>query len=346
MRRILSGPTAVLLALATLPAPAWAQVQTQARTSAVFGPAPAGDPPADDADEDVVIIEDEMEGEAPADAPEPTDTGEGALGDLLDEDARDDTPPPATTAPKGGKDSEAKQIKAEMGLISVVQRQRMLKKNRFELQPQFGISVNDPYVRHYTIGLDMNYWFHNRMAIGVTGTGFIGALTPRYENIRYQEGLLLTANEVLWQASVNFLGNPFYGKIAIFNRALLHWEASLMIGGGVMQTRVIPRYPPLHDPFTNLTGGGHFGLMSRFYIPNVDWFSFNAGVRTWVYADKLEPYARGPNTGGMGAGADIADLDDPDNAKAAADWEPAFNVVVFLGVSFFLPTSFQYKTPR
>ena len=49
--------------------------------------------------------------------------------------------PAGAAAGKADKDSEAKQIKAEMGLISVVQRQRMLKKGRFELQPQFGITV-------------------------------------------------------------------------------------------------------------------------------------------------------------------------------------------------------------
>ena len=89
---------------------------------------------------------------------------------------------PSADAGKQEADSEEKQIKAEIGQIRVVQRQRMLKKKRFELQPQFGISVNDPYVRHYSIGLDVNYWFHNRMAVGLTGTGLVGARTPRYNS--------------------------------------------------------------------------------------------------------------------------------------------------------------------
>jgi hypothetical protein len=61
--------------------------------------------------------------------------------------------------------------------------------------------------------------------------------------------VLLTANKVLWQASVNFLYNPFYGKIAVFNRALMHWESFVQVGGGAIQTQVIPRYESLHEPF-------------------------------------------------------------------------------------------------
>jgi hypothetical protein len=69
-----------------------------------------------------------------------------------------------------------------------VQRQRFLKKKRFELQPQAGITVNDPFVRHYVVGAELNYWLTNRMAVGLTGTGFIGNKTSRYNNIRFQEG--------------------------------------------------------------------------------------------------------------------------------------------------------------
>jgi outer membrane beta-barrel protein len=330
MRRIVSGSlTAALLALWAIPTPVWAS-----STRAVE---PEGD------DDLIIIDEGEMDGE---DADEPAGDGDVEIGLFDDESgSTDDEPTPdAEGVGKQEADSEEKQIKAEMGLINVVQRQRMLKKGRFELQPQVGITVNDPYVRHYTIGVDANYWFHNRMAVGVTGTGFIGAKTPRYDNIRFQNGLLLTANEVLWQASVNFLGTPFYGKISIFNRALLHWEGSLMLGGGVMQTRVIPRFESLHDPFNTITGGGHFGLMGRFYVPNVDWISFNWGVRTWVFPDKLEPGQRGPDTGP--GGTDLLELDDPQRAKNAANFQLAWNVLVFFGASFYLPTSFEYSTPR
>lgn len=364
MRRIVSGPLAGLLAgsltvgvspLAQAAAPAHplsAQVVTP--TGVDNGVTALIGPEEEDDDELVIVDEDEMEGGDGAEGGgEGGDTATPPPDEDIDIFGDDDSTDPVdgggerTAGEAPGKldpASEEKQIKNEMGLIVVVQRQRMLKKGRFELAPQFGLTINDPYVRHYTIGLDLNYWLSNRMALGLTGTGFIGDQTPRYDNIRFQEGLLLSANRTLWQANVNFTYVPFYGKIAIFNRALLHWEVATTLGGGVTQTRVIPRYESLHDPFSTITGGGVVGLLARTYMPKVNWLSYEAGVRLWVYPDKLEPLARGPDTG-VG-GLDMAALDDPDAAKDASEFQVAFNLTVFLGVSFFFPTSFDYSTPR
>lgn len=335
MRRFLTG-SAVFLASA------WA---TPAIAHAALGPAPPPAPKPAGEDEDIVL--DEAEGDAkPAEAkPAEGDAKPAAGGDTGSPDLFSDEKPkagaPATgEAGKVSKDSEAQQLKADKAFISVVQRQRFLKKKRFELQPQVGITVNDPFVRHTVIGAELNYWLSNRMAVGITGAGFIGSRTSRYNNIRFQEAVLLTANKVIFHASANFLYNPFYGKISVFNRALLHWESFVQVGGGVIMTQVIPRYEAIHEPFNNVTGQGNFALGARFYGPKTDWVSVNFGVRTFIYQDKLEPTARGPGP------TQMESLDPPDVAKANAEKKLAFNVVFFLGVSFYFPTTFQYTTRR
>lgn len=351
MRRFFSGPLSGLWSLAApalgvlgaMPTTALAAAPpvSWGALSAAYADTTSTDVAEPEDDELVIVDDEEMEGEPIIDdsTPPPDDGGDDIFGD-------DSSTSTAATAEEAEPEanSEEDQIKAEMGLITVVQRQRMLKKKRFELQPQFGITVNDPYVRHYTVGVQADYWLTNRMALGLVGTGLIGAKTPRYDNIRRQEGLLLTANQVLWQANLNFTYNFMYGKIAIFNRALLHWEAGASIGGGVMQTRVIPRYEALHEPFNNFTGGGVIGFHSRTYIPRVDWLAFDLGVRYWLFADRLEPEQRGPDT--ASGGVDLPALDSPAGAKEASTPQLAHNVTFFVGVSFFFPTSFEYTTPR
>ena len=345
MRRNFTGPLSALLVFGAFPATALAA--TPPGVLAVYANATDNDQPADDEDEDLVIIDDdEMEGGEPGGDDEVIVDDDGGGTDDLDifgDEGEDDAAAAAADEPVD-ENSEEDQIKAEMGLITVVQRQRMLKKKRFELQPQFGITVNDPYVRHYTIGVEMDYWLTNRLGLGLVGTGLIGAKTPRYDNIRRQEGLLLTANEVLWQANLNLTYNFMYGKIAIFNRALLHWEAGASIGGGVMQTRIIPRYESIHDPFSNFTGGGVVGFHSRTYLPRVNFLAFDLGVRYWLFADRLEPDQRGPDT--AVGGVDLPELDPADAARDATTPTLAHNVTFFLGVSFFFPTTFEYTTPR
>ena len=347
MRRFLSSTAAVLFAAA------WA---LPAQVQAAYIAEPADDTVVDD--EDTIIDDSEMGGDVIDDSEggEAPAEGEGEGGDGGGDDVAAPEGGGATSGLFGDEkevkrdeskvdpESEAKQLKADKAFITVVQRQRFLKKGRVDLMPQFGITVNDPYVRHYTLGAQFDYWLTNRMALGLVGTGFIGAKTPRYDNIRRQEGLLLTANQVLWQANLNFTYNFIYGKIAIFNRALLHWEAGASIGGGVMQTRVIPRYESLHEPFSNFTGGGVVGFHARTYLPRINWLAFDFGVRYWLFADRLEPGQRGPDTD-VG-GVDLPELDPADAAKEAATLGLAHNVTFFLGASFFFPTSFEYTTPR
>lgn len=334
MRRFLTGSAALLAA--------WAITAPGTAAAAPAAPPKAPAPAAAPADEDTVVL-DEAEGDTPA-KPDAKAGGEASAGtgspDLFGEEGKGKGDAPAGETGKVSATSEADQLKQDKAFITVVQRQRFLKKKRFELQPQVGISVNDPFVRHVTVGAELNYWITNRFAVGLTGTAFIGNKTSRYTNIRFQESVLLTANKTLWQASANVLYNPFYGKIAVFNRALVHWEAYIQGGGGVIQTQVIPRYEAIHEPFRTITGQGNFAIGARFYGPRVDWISVNFGVRTWIYQDKLEPPERGPGPGQMDS------LDPADAAKDAAVKKLAFNVVFFLGLSFYFPTSFQYTTRR
>lgn len=337
MRRSLTG-SAVLLAAWAFTAPG------TAAAAALAGPAPA---PAPAPEDDDTIVLDEAEGDTPppkgeGDAKAGGEAGADAGGsvDLFGDDDKGKKAAASGETGKVSATSESDQLKQDKAFITVVQRQRFLKKKRFEVQLQPGITVNDPFVRHYTVGLELNYWLTNRMAVGITGTAFFGNKTSRYTNIRFQESVLLTANKTLWQASANFLYNPFYGKIAVFNRALMHWESYVQIGGGAIQTQVIPRYEAIHEPFRSVTGQGNFAIGARFYGPRVDWISVNFGVRTWIYQDKLEPTERGPGPGQLDM------YDPPDAAKAAAVKKLAFNVVFFLGLSFYFPTTFQYTTRR
>ena len=66
------------------------------------------------------------------------------------------------------------------------------------------------------MGVQADYWLTNRMALGLNGTAFFGSKTPQYDRIRFQEGLLLTANKTLWQASLDYQYEFIYGKIAVF----------------------------------------------------------------------------------------------------------------------------------
>jgi outer membrane beta-barrel protein len=314
-------------------------------------------PPVEE-EEELVLDDEEMDA-APV---EPTDTGPGDTSFLDEGDEGAD--PTAEGGTAGQEDvtavslSEEDQRKADEREITVIQPQAFLnvytdantgkKKRRIELMPQVGLTINDPYVRHWAAGAEINFWLTNRMALGVNGTAFFGAKTALYDRIRFQEGLLLTANKTLWQASLDFQYEPFYGKIALFNRLLLHWESYLQIGGGAIHTQNLPRFQAVHpDPFNHVTGQLNFAAGVRYYIQSIDWFSVNLGVRTFGFFDAYEPQNRGVSS----ASGDDPGLNDPKAAYREAKQQPlgerlSFNVLFFIGASFYLPPKFDYSFRR
>lgn len=346
MRRILTGLTA--LAVCAYPLPLLASAP------------PEEAPPEGDEDGELILDEEDME----AVPEEPAESGPADTSFLDDEDEGEAGAEVGATGEVGAASegtpslTEEEQRKIDEKEITVIQPQAFLnvytdsntgkKKRRIELMPQVGLTINDPYVRHWAAGAEVNFWLTNRMAIGINGTAFFGARTPQYGRIKFQEGLLLTANKTLWQASVDYLYEPFYGKIALFNRLLLHWESYLQIGGGAIHTQNIPRFQAVHPtPYNHITGQLNFAVGVRYYIQNLDWFSVNLGVRTFGFFDAYEPQNRGVNPGA----GDNPNLDDPDAAYAAAKEVPlgerlAFNVLFFVGVSFYLPPKFEYSNRR
>ena len=114
------------------------------------------------------------------------------------------------------------------------------------------------------------------------------------------------------------------------------------------RSEVIPRFESIHDPFKTITGQGNFAVGARTYIPNLKWMSINIGLKTWVFRDEYEPGNRGPATDQNAAGETVDDpaLDNAANAKKAAEKAFAFNSMFFVGVSFYIPPTFEYSTRR
>lgn len=214
--------------------------------------------------------------------------------------------------------------------IVVVPRKRFLKSGRFEFAPFTGISLNDILIRHYVFGLDLNFFLSNAMWVGLQGNYYVKALTEREELIGLQYNRIPTLNRYLYGGSLNFGYAPIYGKFALFNRSILHWEIYASGGVGVTQTEIIPRIPG-DETFKNWSITPNAAIGGRFFL--FDSLTVNYAVRDYIVLDKFEPLDRA-------AGQPIAQV------KANADGKMVHNVMFYVGVGIYLPTKFQYKTPR
>jgi len=214
--------------------------------------------------------------------------------------------------------------------IVVVPRKAFLKGGRVELAPFTGISVNDIMVRHYSFGADLNYFLTDVLWVGLQGQYFIKALTEREELVGLQFNRIPTLNRYLYAGALNFGYVPVYGKFAWVNSSILHWEIYASAGVGVTVSETIPRNPGAQS-FKNQILTPNVRIGSRFFLFN--WLTVNFALRDYIMPDKFEAVPNlFPN--------------DPAMAKAAASSQLVNNVMVYAGVGIYLPTKFQYKTPR
>ncbi len=242
--------------------------------------------------------------------------------------------PAEGTKKKSAKDAKLGEERVSWQDIVVVIRKPFLKMNRVEVVPSWGISVNDNMIQHHMFDGEINYYLTDVLAVGVEGQYFYQhRFLETFDLVASQDRRSPTLNKYNWGAALNFHYAPIYGKFAILNRRLVHWETIFTAGLGVTQTEVIPRNPdPVHYPsWTNTLLTPNLGLTMRVFLTK--WITLSLGVRDYIFVDKYEPVNR---------------MAEDSLAKAMSDADPSLvNHIMFqTGLSFWFPTSFQYTTFR
>jgi outer membrane beta-barrel protein len=216
--------------------------------------------------------------------------------------------------------------------ILVVVRKPFLKVRRTELNPFTSMSMNDNMIRHYTIGGQLAYYLTDVLAVGVEGMYYVHNFNEPFDLVARQARRLPTVNQYNWSAALNFHYVPVYGKFAVLDRKLIAWEVFFTAGIGAGQSEVIPRDTKFPG-FTNLLIQPNLGASMRFFLAK--WLTVNVGVRDYLFIDKFEPTNRSLTMNATAAEA-------KDNASSAF----INNVMFQIGVSFWVPTSFEYTTFR
>lgn len=256
-------------------------------------------------------------------AAEPTGELEG-LGDIC---KIDPTACPAVDLDKAA----ARDLDAQ---IYAVQQIYALKRNRVELTPYWSFTMNDQFVSHTGPGVAVNYYLTNVMAVGVNGNLYAGFNSTSDFNFQTSRaarvGLPIT--EYAWNANLNFAYVPAYGKLAGFGDFIFHYDVYALGGVGLISTRPIAVVDPDNRTFdfkAKLAFNAGLGL--RVFINR--WLAVNAEIRDYIFDDDLEnptidANAQDPDTW----------LDDGSHFTN--------NVQAQIGISVFLPFSWEYRQPK
>jgi outer membrane beta-barrel protein len=257
-------------------------------------------------------------GEAPAGAP---------TGGICEID------PSACPKAEDVKAAAGKKINAE---IYAVEQIYALRYHRFELQPYWSFSLNDQFVSHPGPGLNANFYITNVLAVGISGTYYGGLNVDsdfNFENRRAAR-IGVPINEYLLNANVNFTYVPVYGKFAGFGQFIFQYDAYVVGGVGGLWDRPIPVIDPDNRNFKyQLNLNFDVGLGLRIFLTR--WLAATVEVRDYIFNEHLE---------NLQVAATQAQQQDPGTWYGEHRFTNA--VQAQLGVSVFLPFSWEYRLPK
>jgi len=266
----------------------------------------------------------------------PADTGPTAgpeidLSDLGTSEPADTTP--GKKAGSSGGTGESGAPRKAWEDIVVVPRKAFLKKYRLELAPFTGITLNDPLIRHYSFGGDLNFYVTDVLSIGVEGQYFIKELSERESLVGAQYYLVPTLNKLKYHYALAFGYVPGYGKFGLFNKWIVHWDLTFALGVGMIRTEIIPR--AFGDKsFTNDNIVGHVGMGVRLFV--LDWLTLGLTFRDYMYNDAFENAGR--------KSTDTIEQVKKDSQNHQSQFVQ--NIMMFFSVGLYIPPSFTYRTPR
>ena len=264
-------------------------------------------------------------------APPPTDTGGGETGGGGGGICEIDP----TACPKQGdiKKLAERSVKAE---VYAVQQIYALRRGRFEINPYWSFSLNDQFVTHPGPGLAVNYYLTNVLAVGINGTyyqPFNSDADFNFENRRATR-LAVPLTEYFGGYAANFTYVPMYGKFSGFGNFIFHYDGYLVGGVGGLFTRPIAVIDPDNRKFdyeARVAFNIGFGL--RIFLNR--WFAVTTEIRDYIYIEQLE------NT------TIAATQQEQQNRNTWFGEKPLTNAVqAQLGISVFLPFSWEYRLPK
>jgi len=235
----------------------------------------------------------------------------------------------ASASLTGDDEDEGSTSKVSWQDIVVVVRKPFLKVGRAELLPTWGVTMNDNIIQHVQLAGQLNYYLTDVLAVGVEGQYYVKNLREPFDLVARQARRLPTVNKYNYGAALNFHYVPVYGKFAILDDSIIHWETAFTAGVGFTESEVLPRDPAL-QPFKNFLITPNVGASMRFFVTK--FLTVNVGIRDYIFVDRFEAVDRTEVSG--------------EAAKQDADSALINNVVFQAGLSFWFPTSFEYTTFR
>jgi outer membrane beta-barrel protein len=223
--------------------------------------------------------------------------------------------------------------------IYAVQQIYALRLHRWELAPSASFNMNDPYLAHPGVGLAVNYWWTNVLALGANLVWYQFGDTLNESDITFftRRSTRLAVPITQWQmaANLNFTYVPLYGKFSAFDKLIFQWDAYLVGGLGIMRTRPFPVIDPEVRQFDDFNTHLSFNLGLGLRIFMTRYLTAFVEFRDYMFLEQYE-------------NVEVARGDQREDPSTWLDDDSTFthNATIQVGLTFFLPPTFEYRLPK
>jgi outer membrane beta-barrel protein len=235
--------------------------------------------------------------------------------------------------------------------IYAVQQLYVLKQHRFEINPYYGFTLNDQFVSHNGPGLMLNYYITGVLAVGINFNLYQGLNSESDFNFQNRRAARIAAplNDYQLAGNVDFTYVPIYGKFASVGDFIFNYDAYVHGGMGLIRTEPIAVIDPDNRNFGQLGWNNlidfDFAIGLRVFFTR--WLAAVLEVRDMIFSDKIENIH-------VATGASTLPANDPNSPLNPTGNTPWYdtgthitnNVQLQIGLSMFLPTSFEYTLPK
>ena len=156
-----------------------------------------------------------------------------------------------------------------------IHKRLFLKESRFQFSLYSGVIPNDEFFTYVPVGMRMNYYFSEDLALEFGGAYLIGNTRDDSKlRLKVQDGLeppiagvtVVLPQALKWHVDLGTLWSPMHGKIGAFSSGLAHFDLGLAFGVVLLGTELLlegepePKYRPIPDV------GGYLGATLQFYL--------------------------------------------------------------------------------
>lgn len=159
--------------------------------------------------------------------------------------------------------------------VKAVPKKQLLRRHRLELTPHAGLSVNDGFYEHFSLGGSAVFYPHDTFGIGL-GANYLYShvQVPTIDEMR-EAFIAARAPMSLPKlfAHLDVYWTPLYGKVSLPRGGIAQFDTYVSAGAGVMS--VFERRNP---PIVNVAIGQHYVINS--------WLALRLEVRDYIYLDR------------------------------------------------------------